>query len=237
MYDKSSDLYNKAEAEERRVERRGKEMLQKELLEEKREKERVVQLSQDQAEKIKRLESEREALGVKKKQEEITSGRGVEIVKKSVMSYFGSLKAVLRPGVLQIKVAEEPDDSSGVGFSLQNFFDKLYDSTRKEDKDVRLALFGNYDDKVGGTRIARLLLADWKITYESKVVYEKSDKGETSNDYLFCFVTTMFLSQNLLTPECFLKNHRSWTQLLMMVEFLASFYQIYFSNYPLCVFQ
>ena len=81
--------------------------------------------------------------------------------KKIISANFSLAKAGRTLKHVNITVTES-DPQSNAGFILQDFLDNLYKSSKKEDAEAKLALFGDAKDpKI----IDNLVLSSWKVVF------------------------------------------------------------------------
>ena len=127
-------------------------------------------LARDHEKQIRDLKSIREKLHVEKKVQSKLSDGQVAKYKKVTTYSFDSMKCLA--GELKDVTILVMSESGARGFSLQQFFDELY----PKKTEARTALFGN-ESKNAGNKITKLILAEWKITFDKEVAYEGESKS------------------------------------------------------------
>lgn len=155
-------------------------------------------LARDHQEKIKSLETMREKLQVQKRDDVKLSDSQIAMFEKMATHNFDMMRNILlkKPADLEKEVEISVlSESGGSGFSLQHFFDNLYDDEHNR-KDPRTVLFGNEN---ANNRIAKLIVSKWIIDYGKQEVYDFKSKADARGKSCLNF---FFLPLPPLTIHC-----------------------------------
>ena len=140
------------------------------------------QLSDDQVKKLQRYENDLKKLHVTKKAQDSTPDSVVAGFKTMAMYHFNSkIQDLAYKSPVQIPVEESNEKrrrKKGVGFSIQDFFDKLYAASVNDGDNTRLVLFGDqpdskedYKKKGVDNKIEKLIVSTWEVTYKKEAEY------------------------------------------------------------------